>query len=35
MEPEPSPETIVEAQLVNDRPIYEVELKKDKQWNIN
>ena len=35
MEPEPSPETIVEAELVNDGPIYEVELKKDNENNIS
>tara|TARA_Y100000389_G_C17131185_1_gene350289 strand:- start:71 stop:172 length:102 start_codon:yes stop_codon:yes gene_type:complete len=33
MEPEPSPETIVEAELVNDGPIYEVELKKDNVFS--
>ena len=29
MEPEPSPETIIEAELVENVPSYEINLKRD------
>lgn len=34
MEPEPSPETIIEAELIDDEPTYEVNLKKNNEINI-
>jgi len=34
MEPEPSPETIIEAELVDDEPTYQVNLKKNNEINI-
>lgn len=34
MEPEPSPETIVQAELIDDEPTYEVNLKKNNEINI-
>jgi len=34
MEPEPSPETIIEAELVDNVPSYEINLKKDNENNI-
>lgn len=34
MEPEQSPETIVEAELIDDEPTYEVNLKKNNEINV-
>ena len=34
MEPEPSPETIIEAELVENVPSYEINLKRDSESNI-
>lgn len=34
MEPEPSPETIIEAELIENEPRYEINLKKDNESNI-